>query len=199
MKCLCYIKPDGVAIGHISQTILGAMTGTGFGWDAARIEREIAGFVHPPAPFIGAPEAVIRPFVLAEARGGLTEAQAIELLRQKDQPPGVVQTLVIEKDALPKDVYFHGAWLWSAQFGRVEVDMPKARLMHMGEIRAVRDKELAKLDGPQLAALATGNTIEQARIAAQRQILRDIPQTFDLSSFLTPETLKAAWPVTLPR
>ena len=40
---------------------------------------------------------------------------------------------------------------------------------------------------------------EQQRIAALKQIHRNLPQTFYLEQYPTPEDLKAAWPVQLPQ
>ena len=76
--------------------------------------------------------------------------------------------------------------------------MPKARLLHMAHIRTARDKALLALDLPFMRAVETGNLLEQQRIGAEKQVLRDIPQTFDLSIHPTPEALKAAWPLSLP-
>jgi|TARA_B100000809_G_scaffold253211_1_gene288952 hypothetical protein len=88
---------------------------------------------------------------------------------------------------------------WEDNGTTIQVNMPKARDIHLGRIRRQRDDELAKLDVPYLKALESGDTAEQAHIAAQKQALRDIPQTFDLYSAKTPESLKSRWPETIPR
>lgn len=93
---------------------------------------------------------------------------------------------------LPTDRYFRDAW--EDQTTAVIVNMPKARIIHMTRIRKVRDQELASLDVPYLKALESGDGPEQQRIAALKQALRDIPQTFDLAKYRAPNTLKAAWP-----
>ena len=38
------------------------------------------------------------------------------------------------------------------------------------------------------------NAKHKKKIALAKQALRDLPQTFDLSSPVTPDELKAAWP-----
>jgi hypothetical protein len=86
---------------------------------------------------------------------------------------------------------------WEDTGALIQVNMPKARVIHMGRIRKLRDAELAKLDVPYMQALESGNPAEQQRIAAQKQTLRDIPQAFDLSGYGTPEELMAAWPAEL--
>jgi hypothetical protein len=93
---------------------------------------------------------------------------------------------------------FRDAWEDIGPGTPVVVNMPRARIIHMSCIRVERNAELVKLDVPFTKALETGNIPEQQRIAALKQPLRDIPQTFSLGGFRTPETLKAAWPTELP-
>ena len=90
---------------------------------------------------------------------------------------------------------FFDAWEWD---GTVKVNMPKARLIHMGEIRKARDKELVKLDVSFIRAAEASDTVAQATIATEKQVLRDLPATFSLSGKNTSSTLHAAWPTELP-
>lgn len=83
--------------------------------------------------------------------------------------------------------------------GRPKVNIAKARNIHMDHIRKSRNAELVKLDVPSLRAQETGDATEQAKIATEKQKLRDIPQTFDLSSKSTPKALKDTWPEELPK
>jgi len=87
---------------------------------------------------------------------------------------------------------------WKVEAGVVDVDMPKARGIQMDKIREVRNKELAKKDIEFMRAIEDGDTDVQATIKAKKQELRDIPQTFDLTTD-TPEELKAKWPEGLPK
>ena len=75
----------------------------------------------------------------------------------------------------------------------VVINMPKARGIQMDKIREVRNKELAAKDVEFMRAIEDKNTKAQATIKAKKQELRDIPQTFDLTTD-TPEELKAKWP-----
>ena len=79
----------------------------------------------------------------------------------------------------------------------VRVNMPKARDIHMDKIREMRNKELAKKDIEYMRALEADDGSSTA-IAAEKQALRDIPQTFDLTTD-TPEELKEKWPEGLPK
>jgi len=91
-----------------------------------------------------------------------------------------------------------GAWEMDTD-GRPKVNMQKARVIQMDKIRLSRDPELVALDIPFMRAVEAADVAEQQRIAALKQVLRDIPQTFKLGSFKTPATLRAAWPAELPR
>jgi len=101
-----------------------------------------------------------------------------------------------------RDRTFRDAWECDVEQptsnGSLIVNMSKARGIHMNKIRAVRDKELAKLDVPFLKAVEIGDTSEQQRIAEQKNTLRDIPQTLDLTTNSTDE-LKQLWPEGLPK
>ena len=76
--------------------------------------------------------------------------------------------------------------------------MEKARGIQMDKIREMRNKELAALDITFMRAVEDGDTDAQATIKSKKQELRDIPQTFDLTTD-TPEQLKEKWPEGLPK
>ena len=81
----------------------------------------------------------------------------------------------------------------------INVNMTKARAIHLEEIRRVRNEELVKEDVTFMRAVEDGDTDAQATIKTKKQTLRDIPQTFDLTTDNdTPEELKAKWPAELP-
>lgn len=89
-----------------------------------------------------------------------------------------------------------GAWEMDTD-GTPKVNMAKARVVHMDAIRVVRNAELAAKDIPFMRAVEAGDTDAQATIATEKQVLRDIPQTFDLTA-RTPQQLKGKWPLELP-
>lgn len=99
-----------------------------------------------------------------------------------------------EIGTVPQDRKFRDAWTPA-----LTVDMPKAREIHMGRIRKARDDELRRTDGLMARASEQGNTAGGAKLRAERQILRDIPQNFVLSGAKTPDDLKALWPEGLGR
>ena len=81
----------------------------------------------------------------------------------------------------------------------INVNMTKARAIHLEEIRKVRNSELVKEDVTFMRAVETGDASAQSTIATKKQTLRDIPATFDITTGVTtPELLKAKWPSELP-
>ena len=116
------------------------------------------------------------------------------LMVTKNVPTGATHYLVDEKDA-PSDRTFRNAW--ECPDGVIHVDMSKARDIHMDRIRMVRNVELAALDVAFMLAVEAGDTDAQSKIGAEKQLLRDIPQTFDLTA-RTPQQLKSKWPSELP-
>ena len=91
-----------------------------------------------------------------------------------------------------------GAWEMDSD-GTPKVNMDKARVVQMDRIRVMRDKELAAKDITFMRAVEDGNADAQATIKTEKQSLRDIPQTFDITTGVdTPEKLKAKWPDGLP-
>jgi hypothetical protein len=103
---------------------------------------------------------------------------------------------VLDHTELPSKV-FRNAWIDAGN--KVVVDMPAAREIHMNRIRTDRNKELIKKDIEYIRALEVGDTTETAKVVAEKQALRDIPQTFQLSSYRTSEALQKSWPEGLPR
>ena len=79
----------------------------------------------------------------------------------------------------------------------IKINMEKARGIQMDKIRQMRNKELAKKDVEYMKALEADDG-SAATVAAEKKVLRDIPQTFDLTTD-TPEQLKEKWPEGLPR
>jgi hypothetical protein len=79
----------------------------------------------------------------------------------------------------------------------ININMTRAREIHLAEIRRVRNLQLAAMDIAFMRAVEVGDTGAQATIGTEKQVLRDIPQTFDLST-QSPAQLKRRWPPELP-
>lgn len=94
--------------------------------------------------------------------------------------------------------WYYDAWELMDD-GKIECNMPKARSIHMNSIRAERDILLEKESGskyrqpPEIESMFTPKRRETLKG------LRDLPTTFDLTVYMTPQSLLAAWPNGLPR
>jgi hypothetical protein len=184
--------------------------------DAQEFERGWEDFL---AVRIGTPqEIIIRKFVEAIAVGGIATAdEAIEIICARTHLSLYDYTSfrMIDEAVLPyhvrgdghpnhgscpdpacKDRYFRDAV--SDDGTTITLNMAEARDIQMGHIRLVRNAELVKLDVPFMRAVEAGDTSAQATIATEKQVLRDIPATFDLTDAATPEALKGKWPAELP-
>lgn len=85
-------------------------------------------------------------------------------------------------DELPADRTFRNAWKDAGK--KVDVDMPKAREIHLERLRAARKELLRDLDDEERAPGANKVAIE-----ARKQALRDV--TKGVPTAKTPEELKA--------
>ena len=56
----------------------------------------------------------------------------------------------------------------------IRINIDKAKAIKLDQFRAERAPKIAALDVAFVRALETGNTAEQARIAAEKQALRDV-------------------------
>lgn len=117
-----------------------------------------------------------------------TEQEWLDRIVAKDVPADATDVRIVDEADVPADRTFRNAW--KRDGNGIGCDMAKAREIHMGRIRFARDKELSRLDIEQLKGV---------NVAARKQELRDLPQTFDLSSAATPDALKALWPADLPK
>ena len=138
--------------------------------------------------------------------GHLSEDELIQHVIDRNKEVGVIPAdasyWVVDVTDLPggslsgENDYFFEAWEWD---DGVVINMPKARAIHLAEIRRVRNAELVKEDVTFMRAVESEDTDAQATIKTKKQTLRDLPATFDITTDVdTPEKLKAKWPTELP-
>jgi len=203
-----------------------SMTGVGLGWSEAYIAQAIENFIVPVSSEalangkITYTNDMAREWVLAMASGGLTETQALDLFaRRIHERNGYGANAVIDIEDLPyhmkgngnsshgscpdpdcRDRYFRDALVWDNDAAnRCRCDMIKAQAVHMGCIRVVRNEGLAARDILFMRAVEAGDSSAQSTIGTEKQTLRDIPATFDITTGVdTPEKLKGKWPAELP-
>lgn len=118
-----------------------------------------------------------------------TEAEFVERIRQKDVPKDATNVRIIDKSGVPSDRTFRNAWK-----ADLTVDMPKAREIHREHLRQMRAPLLQALDVEYQRADERGDPAEKQRIAARKQVLRDVTKDVAIEAAQTPEELKAAIP-----
>jgi hypothetical protein len=140
--------------------------------------------------------AIVRPVATPDAAE--TEAAFLFRLATAVVPADARDIQVLPADALPDDRLFRAAWC-VAPAGGVMIDPLRARALRLGQIRAARDRLLARLDGPMLRALEAGDQPVLARLQARRQALRDLPVMAGaaLEALSNPVDLAAFWPADL--
>lgn len=99
----------------------------------------------------------------------------------------------VDENDILDDRTFRDAWKQETN-GRLVIDMPKAREIHMNRIRIARELTLKRLDLEYMRADEAGDMEEKGNVVDKKQVLRDLPETFKLETYTTPEALKAAWP-----
>ena len=131
-----------------------------------------------------------------------TDEENLERVISRRIPDGVSYRLVTQSEydaevAACAGRVFRDAW--EDVGGALTVNMTRARTLHMDRIRFVRDAELVKKDVLFMRAIEAGDTDAQATIGTEKQTLRDLPATFDITTGVdTPAALHAKWPSELP-
>lgn len=135
MKRIVYTRPDGgVSICCPAREIMAHLTGGGFFANPARgvidhrIEAETAA---------GRPEWLAHRYVKALAFGGCTDAEAFEIIRDRDCAPHGTGFELWDFDDLPQDRWFRSAWRRSHNGGPVYIDMDKARKIQLQRIASI--------------------------------------------------------------
>jgi hypothetical protein len=133
---------------------------------------------------------------------GLSCEELLEQVILKNKISGYIsssdQYWIVDDTELPggeineeNDIFFD-AWEWK---DKCQVNMSKARLIQMNRIRDKRNKKLKECDIKLEKAIDTGNKTLEDQIRNERQVLRDIPQKFDLTTpNNTTEELMNMWP-----
>lgn len=102
--------------------------------------------------------------------------------------------IIHRDDLLPEDLF---RMAWKITDGKLAVDMDKAAVIKMADLRKIRDDKLAALDVPYMKALERGVVDEISDIVAKKNALRDLPETIDLSVYTTAQELKDFIPAIL--
>jgi len=100
-------------------------------------------------------------------------------------------------EVIPTDRDFRNAWADTTPELIIDVDMAKARAIHLESIRIKRNAELSKLDIQATKAQDIGDADALTEIRARKQELRDLPVTLapSLASAVSVDALKAIQPL----
>lgn len=133
--------------------------------------------------------SIITPSANAQENGLTLDEIAKVTINSTYKLPEDTPYYIIEEEELPNED-FKDAWELTGEW--VDVKMSKARVIHMDRIRIKRNEKLDDIDLEIKKAEDNGANVQSLR--SKRKILRDIPQTFDLEKYTTPDQLKNAWP-----
>lgn len=124
--------------------------------------------------------------------GPLTDVEYEEHVWEHSVPGDAITPDFIDDSNIPQNREFRDEWRQDGN--TIIVDQTLARVKHMDRIRFMRQKKFEEMGFPQRLNIQIESAILDDRTKTELQRLRDIPQTFDLSSAKTPEELKFLWP-----
>lgn len=132
--------------------------------------------------------------ILAPAQEWLDQpGNNMEKLRKKDVPKGL-SSRITDTENIPSDRTFREAWHDDKPGKQIDIDMPRAKEIQIARIKEKRQEKFIEMGFP----VQLDPDLEEAIIPevtrGKLKALRDLPETFDLSSAKTPEQLKALWP-----
>ncbi len=134
MRCIVSTRPDGgVSITHPTAEFMTIFTNggapAGYFLGMTR-DGQIASFVKR-----GIREDVAVKWMDALLLGGLTDAEAYELIRDKDTKPEWTGNELWDRTELPTDRWFRDAWKRSHNGGPIYIDLNIARRIQFREIQ----------------------------------------------------------------
>lgn len=136
-KCIVSTREDGVSITYPTREIMSMLTCGGappgyFG--KMSIDGQIASMVSR-----GIPEWVAFKYLKHLFCGGLTDAEAHELIRDRDTAPDWTAKELWDCSDVPQDRTYRDAWRRSHNGGPIEIDLSKARTIQLRRVKAGRD------------------------------------------------------------
>lgn len=189
MRCIVATQPDrSVIVVHPSQDVMGFLTCGGLpaGYLGRVIDEdwEVDKFVRG-----GTRESIARRWIRSLIAGGLTDAEAYEVMADKDVPQDCSGVDVI--DTLPPR-WFRDAWRRSLNGGPIEVDMPAARMIHAKNLINQRKRIITKIEEQTELDKMTG---QECRLLTCVERLRGIDLSNVICNAQTPEALQQVqWP-----
>jgi hypothetical protein len=124
------------------------------------------------------------------------ETEAIEKWKLA-HPDAYISHRQMPDSAIPTDRTFRDSWADTTSELTIDIDMAKARSIHLERIRIKRNTELSKLDIQATKAQDIGDAETLAQIRLRKQELRDLPATLapTLASAVSVDALIAIKPL----
>lgn len=101
---------------------------------------------------------------------------------------------IIKEPSLPKDRVFRNAWKVDSKTKSLDIDMDKAKELHIDRLRMLRAKQMKKLDIEFMRAVELNDVEKKTEIARLKQKLRNMPETHTMDDISDPDTLKMSKP-----
>jgi len=124
---------------------------------------------------------------IMETIGDFHPTDCIEKWHESEKEK-VQSVKIIEDENIPADRYFRDAWVSIDE--KINIDMSKAKEVHLNNLRVVRNKKLQELDVELMRALEKGDSQATSVIAEKKQKLRDITKHERIDNAKTAEELK---------
>lgn len=106
-----------------------------------------------------------------------------------------VSYVVVEEQSIPVDRTYRNALRHTGS--EFAYDLEHAKGLHLALLRQARVGALEQLDREWMKAAGQKDQATADAVEAQRQVLRDLPQSVEIKAATTINELKASWPVEL--
>jgi len=130
---------------------------------------------------------------------GMTEAEAIDVVKAKSVPAGSINVVVTEAASLLTDRTFRNAWVRAGP-GLPVVDMPKARGIHSARIAQAKVLAIGAFAKAEETATLASDSAAAADALANLTAAQGLDVALTASQIAaaaTPAALKALWPAEL--
>ena len=196
MQVIISTRPDGgVSVTYPTSEVMQILThgGAPEGYFGRKLDREweIEKFVRG-----GKLERVAVRWIDAVICGGLTDAQAYELIAEKDTDPSWSGKELWQRHEVPSDRWFRDSWRRSRNGGPIRIDLEDARGRQIARAIAIQAKRVADLRKQLTAARILRRDVNAIERSLHRlEALDDLLGPMAIAD--APATLRAAWPQAL--
>ena len=121
-----------------------------------------------------------------------TEEEFMVRIQTLVVPSDAINPQIVDESVIPTDRTFRNALRQTGS--ALTHDMPKCRDIWRNKLRELRRPKMAALDAAYMQADERGDTVEKARIAVEKQALRDVTADPRIEAAQTPNELKAVMP-----